>query len=155
MTDSDASAHHFLQQMREQLEAFRESARVARRQRDEADARLADAEARAAHMEVVVRTLLVYGEGAESSEKDEAGDGSIGHESSEAPSIEEAILQTLHKGVALSPSEIARSVEALGVSQSPGSVRARLSKLVKQGILQRDDKSKYSINKVGSEAFQG
>jgi hypothetical protein len=155
VTDIDASAHLFLAQLREETEVLREGARAARQERDEADARLADCEAKLAHSAEALRALLVFtGEDPEPAENNAAGaQGPTDQDGTEASSIEEAILQALRGGVSLAPLEITRRVEALGVSQSAGSVRARLSKLLKRGVVQRDGKSSYRIADV--EATRG
>ncbi|WP_329346222.1 hypothetical protein [Streptomyces microflavus] len=154
MQDIDASAHRFFQQLREQADAFREGVKVAKLERDEANARLADAEAKLAHTLEAMRAMRVYtGEGTEPPEEDLESQGeSSSQEGAEISSIEAAIFEVLGVGVWLSSSEITRKVEALGVSSSAGSVRARLSKLRKQGIVQQDSRSKYSVSKPGSGA---
>ncbi|MBX7473486.1 hypothetical protein [Streptomyces sp. NPDC056132] len=107
-------------------------------------------EAKLADSAATLRALEVYtGEVTEGSAATDSPASQVG---TQAQSIEEAILQALREEEALTPLEIARTVEALGVRSSASSVRARLSKLVKLGTLRRDSKSRYSVSKVGSEA---
>ncbi|MFF7950670.1 hypothetical protein [Streptomyces griseorubiginosus] len=150
MPDVDASTLNFLAQLRTQTEALRQGAEVARRERDEAAVRLADLEKKLADSTAALRALEVYtGEAAEGSA---TTDSPAGPDGTQAQSIEEAILRVLREEEALTPLEIARTVEALGVSSSASSVRARLSKLVKLGTLQRDGMSRYSVSKAESGA---
>ena len=148
MPDIDASTLDFLAQLRAQTEALRKGAEVARRERDEAAVRMADLETKLADSTAALRALEVYtGEATEGSAA--AADNPARQDGMQAQSIEEAILRVLREEEALTPLEIARTVEALGVSSSASSVRARLSKLVKLGTLRRDGKSRYSVSKAG------
>lgn len=152
VTDIDVSTHHFLAQLSEQAEELRQGAEAARRERDEAEARLADFEKRLADSTSALRALRIYtGESPKSPTGDGQADTASGPEGTHTPSIEEAILRVLRGEGGLPPLEIARRVEALGVSSSASSIRARLSKLVKQGTLRRDGKSRYSLAVVRSE----
>ncbi|MGW0705811.1 hypothetical protein ACWD4G_07565 [Streptomyces sp. NPDC002643] len=142
----------FLAQLIEQAEELQRGAECARRERDEAAARLADFEKRLADSAAALRALRIYtGEAPKSPTVDGQADTANGSEGTHSPSIEEAILQILRRESGLPPLEIARRVEALGVSSSASSVRARLSKLVQQGTLRRDGKSRYSLAVAGSE----
>ncbi|MCN9244495.1 hypothetical protein NGF19_27555 [Streptomyces sp. RY43-2] len=150
MTDIDASTLDFLAQLRAQTVSLRQGAEAARRERDEAAVRLADLEAKLADSSTALRALEVYT--GEATGDSAATDSPTGPHGTQAQSIEEAIFQALREKEALTPLEIARAVEALGVSSSASSVRARLSKLVKLGTLQRDGNARYSVNKKGSGA---
>ncbi|WP_371095854.1 hypothetical protein [Streptomyces sanglieri] len=150
MADIDASTLDFLAQLRAQTEALRQGADVARRERDEAAFRLVDLETKLADSTATLRALEIYT--GEATGAPETTDSPTEPDGTQVQSIEEAILRALREKEALTPLEIARAVEALGVSSSASSVRARLSKLVKFGTLQRDGKSRYSVSKTGSGA---
>ncbi|WP_128375155.1 hypothetical protein [Streptomyces cavernae] len=152
VADIDISTHHFLAQLASQTEELRQGAEAARRERDEAAARLADFEKRLADSTAALRALQVYtGDAPGSPMGDGDADTANDSEAPHALSIEEAILRVLRGESGLPPLEIARRVETLGVSSSASSIRARLSKLAKQGTLRRDGKSRYSLAVVGSE----
>lgn len=151
--DIDSSTRDFLTQLRAQSEEFRRDAEVARHERAEAAARLADLETKLASSEAALRALQVFaGEASKVTEGSSATASPAGQDGAPAQSIEEAILWVLRGQGVLTPLEIAQGVEGLGVSSSASSVRARLSKLVKQGTLRRDGRSRYSVGKVESEA---
>ncbi|WP_151478317.1 hypothetical protein [Streptomyces albicerus] len=155
VADINVSTHHFLAQLASQAEELRQGAEAARRARDEAAARLADFEKRLADSTAALRALRIYtGEASKSPTGDGGAGTASGPESTHALSIEEAILHVLRGEGGLPPLEIARRIEALGVSSSASSIRARLSKSVKQGTLRRDGKSRYSLAVVGSEGTQ-
>jgi hypothetical protein len=102
-----------------------------------------------------VRALQVYtGETPGATAGDRAADTANGPNGTHALSIEEAILRVLRANSGLTPLEIAQRVDAMGVKSSASSVRARLSKLVKQRTLRRDGNSRYSLAVAGSEATQ-
>jgi hypothetical protein len=156
VTDIDASTHHFLDQLREQANELRLGIETARRERDEAAARLADLEKRLADSTAALRALCVYtGEVPQPATGETKTDTVNGPGNGQGLSIEDAILQALRGEDGLTPLEIVRRVDVLGVNSSASSIRARLSKLVRQGTLRRDDKSRYSLAVVGSEATQG
>ncbi|MEV5140452.1 hypothetical protein AB0K71_04930 [Streptomyces syringium] len=150
MADIDASTLDFLAQLRVRTEALRQGAEVARRERDEAALRLVDLETKLADSTATLRALEIYT--GEATGPAAATGSPTEPDGMKAQSIEEAIFRALREKEALTPLEIARAVEAHGVSSSASSVRARLSKLVKLGTLQRDGKSRYSISKTESGA---
>jgi hypothetical protein len=153
VTDVEASAQQFLSQLRENSEILKERVTTARRERDEAQARLADAEAKLGHSMGAVRALLAYTGGSPEPGEDDPAKSA----DPDTVSLEGAILRVLREssGGTLTPSEIAQELEALGVTRSAASVRARLSKLVKQGVLERDAASRYSICAAGTETPPG
>jgi len=156
VTDINASTHNFLDQLSSQADEFRKEVEAARRERDEAAARLVVLEKRLADSTAALRAMRNYaGDVAQDATSDTEADRANGQGNTRPPSIEEAILQLLRTGGALPPLEIARRVNALGVESPASSVRARLSKLVQRGTLQRDDKSRDSLVVAGTEATQG
>lgn len=155
VTDIDASTHHFLTELSSQADELRKGVETARRERDEAAARLADLEKRLADSMAALRALQVYtGETPGAAAGDREADTANVPNGTHALSIEEAILRVLRANSGLTPLEIAQRVDVLGVKSSASSVRARLSKLVKQRTLRRDGKSRYSLAVAGSEATQ-
>ncbi|MDF3141709.1 MULTISPECIES: hypothetical protein [unclassified Streptomyces] len=155
MTDINASTHDFLDQLSRQAEEFRKEVEAARRERDEAAARLVTLEKRLADSEEALRAMRFYaGDTAQDATSDTETGPANGQGDTRPRSIEEAILQVLRAEDALSPLDIARGVNALGLASPASSVRARLSKLIQRGTLQRDDKSGYSLVAAGTEATQ-
>jgi hypothetical protein len=153
VTDINASTHDFLDQLSIQTDEFRKAVEAARRERDEAAARLVVLERRLADSTAALRAMRNYaGDIGQDARSDAEASVANGQGSTRPPSIEEAILQLLRAGDALPPLEIARGVNALGVESPASSVRARLSKLVQQGTLRRDAKSRYSLVAAGLEA---
>ncbi|MEU5084840.1 MULTISPECIES: hypothetical protein [Streptomyces] len=67
-------------------------------------------------------------------------------------SIEECILHVLRGRSSLLPPEIMREAQDLGVTRSASRIRARLSKLHKEGTVVRDAASRYRLATAGSEA---
>ncbi len=149
--DIDTSTHHFLAQLSAQTDELRQGIEAARRERDEAAARLAALESRLADSTAALRALKLY-----TGEASNTGDGA---RESDTPngehgaslSIEEGILHVLRGTNGLLPVEIARGVQALGVPSSAASIRARLSRLRKDGTVVRDKESRYSLAYAGSE----
>ncbi|WNM35775.1 hypothetical protein RKE30_38170 [Streptomyces sp. Li-HN-5-11] len=153
MTDINASTHDFLDQLSRQTDEFRKEVEAARRERDEAAARLVALEKRLADSEEALRAMRLYaGDTARDVTSDTEAGPANGRRDTRPRSIEEAILQLLRTEGALSPLDIAQGVNALGLASPASSVRARLSKLIQLGTLQRDEKSRYSLAAAGTEA---
>ena len=145
----DASTYHFLQQVHEQTAALRDEAAAARQDRDEADERLAQAESKLEHSLEVIRALTAYiGETTDTPEKGSGQSHENVTEGSEGggSTIERAIVEVLTHSGPMSPIEITDRLKALGITHSPGSVRARLGKLAKQGVVQRDASARYRLH---------
>ncbi|SOD85877.1 hypothetical protein [Streptomyces sp. Ag109_G2-15] len=153
MTDINASTHDFLDQLSRQTDEFRKEVEEARRERDEAAARLVTLEKRLADSAEALRAMRFYaGDIAQDTTSDTEAGPANGQGDARPRSIEEAILQVLRTEGALSPLDISLGVNALGLASPASSVRARLSKLIQRGALQRDDKSRYSLVAAGMEA---
>jgi hypothetical protein len=150
VNDIDTSTHRFLAQLSAQTDELRQRIEEARRQRDEAAARLAALESRLVNSAAALRALKLY-TGDSANGDDEAGEfGSLNGEQGASLSIGDGIFHVLRANGGLLPGEIARRVKALGVPSSAASIRARLSRLRKEGTVVRDSKSRYSLAYAGS-----
>ncbi|MBK3555964.1 hypothetical protein JHN55_05305 [Streptomyces sp. MBT56] len=146
----------FLSQLGSQTEALRKDIEAARRDRDEAATRLATLEMRLADNTALMRAMRAYTGGDDSADSQAVGDGAAtGGESDRRMSIEECILYVLRGDSGLLPLEIMHKAQKLGVTRSASSIRARLSKLHREGTVVRDAESRYRLATAGSGATRG
>ncbi|NMO37312.1 hypothetical protein HG826_27765 [Streptomyces sp. GMY01] len=153
MQDVDASTRSFLSDLSSSTEQLQRDIEAARRERDEIAARIATLEMRLAENTATLRAMQAYAGEADGKQDGEEQARSAASASDQSSlTIEECILHVLHGRGGLLPLEITRKAEAMGVTSSASSIRARLTKLHREGTVVRDSQSRYWLAAAGSEA---
>lgn len=151
--DISASTRSFLSDLSSSTEELKREIEAARRERDEIAARIATLEMRLAENTATLRAMQAYAgeaDGTRNGEEQARTAASAPDQSS--LTIEECILHVLRGRGGLLPLEITRKAEAMGVTSSASSIRARLTKLHKEGTVVRDSQSRYWLAAAGTEA---
>ncbi|MEU8512049.1 hypothetical protein AB0C76_10720 [Kitasatospora sp. NPDC048722] len=149
LAGADGAARSFLEDLRAQAAALRETAERARVEHADAAVRLAEAESKLADSLHALRALETYtGLGSE------VGSSLAGSEDSTPQAatpltVDTAIVQALRGAERMKTDEIAERVVRLGATHSAGGVRTRLTALTRKGVLQRVAKGYYRLPAQG------
>ncbi|SED03167.1 hypothetical protein SAMN04490357_3602 [Streptomyces misionensis] len=153
MHDISASTRSFLSDLSSSTEELKREIEAARREREEIAARIATLEMRLAENTATLRAMQAYASEADGTRNDEEKARTAASASDQSSlTIEECILHVLCGRGGLLPLEITRKAEAMGVTSSASSIRARLTKLHKEGTVVRDSQSRYWLAAAGTEA---